>query len=80
MKATIIGFRNYNFKSEKDGRQIEGTSLYLAKEKYGVTGMETFKTSVSKNLADRCGFWPETGAIVEVEYDDKGRLTGIFNT
>lgn len=79
MKATIIGFRNYNFQSEKDGRQVEGTTLHLAKEKYGVTGKEGFKTSISKTLAERCQFWPEVGAEVEVEYDDRGKIIGIYN-
>lgn len=79
MKATIIGFRNYSFTSEKDGRLVEGTTLHMAKEKYGVTGKEGFKASISRTLAERCNFIPVVGTDVEVEYDDRGKITGIYN-
>lgn len=77
MKAEIIGYRNYSFTSE-DGRAVEGTTLYIAKESRGITGKEAVKTSVSKFLADKCGFWPEVGSEIEIEYNEKGKIEGIY--
>lgn len=77
MRVIIIGYRNYSFTSD-DGRQVEGTTLYVAKESRGITGREPVKTGVSKYLADKCGFYPEVGAEIEIEYNEKGKIENIY--
>ena len=74
MTAEIIGFRGYDF-TDKDGRQVSGTSLFVAFEEEGVTGRAAERLSVNSAIALPSGIKP--GDKININFNRRGKVDKI---
>lgn len=79
MNGTIIGFRNYDFKDKNSGRQVTGTSLFVAYEKNGFQGQVARKLSLSENRIIDSGLEIYVGAPIVINFDDEGKVDSVYN-
>lgn len=73
----VIGYRNVNFKGQ-DGNDVTGVSIFvtLPIEKNG-EGYSTEKIFLSTAKVAECGYRPQLGDKVEVQYNRYGRVAAI---
>ena len=74
LKHILLGYRPYDFKDEKTGRQVQGVSLFTQFQALRTTGYETVKISVPKvpaNIEDYLG------AELNVDFDQNGKVLNI---
>lgn len=73
MKQMLLGYRPYEF-TDRDGRQVEGVSLYTQFESDGVKGYETTKLSVKTIPANIDDY---LGCEVDIDFSPKGKVIQI---
>ena len=74
-KVQVVGMRSVSFKDEKDGRQIDGVSLYLLLDHPQVEGKMADKVFVSSQRLSDLPYMPKVGEEVWVDYDRRGKVS-----
>lgn len=72
-QVIIIGIQSVNFKDEKDGKTIVGTSFFYTQEKDNVQGLSAGKMFVSIEKSARLHYTPQVGDTVRVFYNRFGK-------
>lgn len=68
----VVGIRNVDF-TDKNKRQIVGSSVYYLIDDENVNGKMCGKLFVSEERAQHMSYFPEVGDIVAVSYDRFGK-------
>lgn len=74
MKVTVLGLKPVNFEA-KDGRQVVGTTMYIAYDENGVDGMVTDKIFVAAEKMPKGGV--AVGADLDLAYNKYGKVAGV---
>ena len=75
MKVTIIGIRPVSF-TANDGKEINGTSLYVAYDANGVEGMATDRFFVTAEKMPEKGF--KVGGDVDLLFNRFGKVDRVI--
>lgn len=77
--SKIVGFKPYDFRDEKTGRQVRGYSVWVTEEEdpsSGVCGLTAKKVSVNfDNLVNE--FVPQVGADVIFYYNERQKVIDV---
>lgn len=78
MRVKVLGYREVNMVDDKTGRPIVGVTLFISYPMDGVFGEMATKQYISDQLRSACGFRPEVGKVVNLEYGPNGRPVGVY--
>lgn len=75
-KTYFIGYRHVDY-TAKDGRHVEGYSLYFTEEREGVLGLCSYDAYV--NIDTFVNFFSciSIGSSVELSYNRYGKICGV---
>ena len=74
MQATVIGTRIVDFKT-KDGKHIQGTSVYIAYAENGVVGKAAERIFVAQEIDLPKGM--AVGSKIQLFFDRKGKVQAV---
>jgi len=72
----LVGIRGVSF-AGSDGKQVEGTNLYLTYEDDYIDGVGTEKVFVTSKRFNSLSFVPEIGARCRLMYNKYGKIADI---
>mgnify|MGYP006974118697 FL=1 len=72
----LVGIRGVSF-AGSDGKQVEGTNLYLTYEDDYIDGVGTEKVFVTSKRFNSLSFVPEIGARCRLMYNKYGKVADI---
>ena len=73
----LVGIRGVSF-TGSDGKQVEGTNLYLTYEDEYIEGVGVEKVFVTSRRFSSLSFVPEIGARCRLLYNKYGKIADIF--
>lgn len=74
-KCKFVGYRHVDYVA-KDGRKVEGYSLYFTEERNHVEGVACFDSFVGVDVFTDYFSCVSVGSTVEVFYNRYGRISG----
>ena len=72
----LVGIRGVSF-TGSDGKQVEGTNLYLTYEDDYIDGVGTEKVFVTSKRFNSLSFVPEIGGRCRLMYNKYGKIADI---
>lgn len=72
----LVGIRGVSF-AGSDGKQVEGTNLYLTYEDDYIDGVGTEKVFATSKRFNSLSFVPEIGARCRLMYNKYGKIADI---
>lgn len=70
----IVGFRPVNFKDQRSGAQIVGTTFYVTCENDGVVGLECKKFFVKSTIDTS---FVRVGSMVNIAFNENGKVVSV---
>lgn len=78
MRVKVHGYREVDMVDEKTGKPIVGVSLYISYPQDGVFGEMVTRQFISEQLRSACGYRPEVGKTIDLEYGPNGKPVGVY--